>query len=75
MPKAACIRDIALPAGTPNRERRMELRSGVKGRGRLLQAVIYWPDSPRSQSEALDILLRAAQEQGIASVNGATFTE
>lgn len=62
--KRAIISDVACPAGTPSVEREMRLRAGAKGRGRIIQAVRYWPESPKSESAALDILSRAAASAG-----------
>jgi hypothetical protein len=45
---------------------RLELRSGERGTGKVLQSVTYWPDSPRSEEEAYRILTDEAERIGAA---------
>lgn len=45
-------------------QRRATLRSGAKGYGRLIQVVIYWPDSGSSMDTAYRILRQAAAHEG-----------
>ncbi len=46
----------------------MELRSGEQGTGRIVQRVRYWPTSPTSISAARDILIAAAEREGLMVV-------
>jgi hypothetical protein len=53
-------------AQSPNgREMRMELRSGAKGTGKLIQSVTYWPWSPKSVDAASEIMRQSAERAGV----------
>lgn len=56
---------------TPNgREGKWELRHGAVGKGRLIQAVTFWPWSGRSVEEAEKVIAAAAERAGVTIIDG-----
>jgi hypothetical protein len=51
--------------GTNQRTNRWELRHGERGTGKLIAAVQYWPDSPRSVENAERHIFSAARRAGV----------
>lgn len=45
-------------------ERKAYLRAGAKGKGRVIQVVVYWPDSYRSVEGAERIFAEVAEREG-----------
>jgi len=51
---------------SPNgREMRLQLRHGARGKGALIQSVIYWPWSDKSVEAAYNIIYAAAERAGV----------
>ena len=54
---------------TPNgREKKMQLRAGANGKGKILHTVGYWPWSDRSIEEADRMIAAAAQRHQVEIV-------
>lgn len=48
-----------------SRNRNLRLRAGAKGTGKVLFSVLYWPDSPRSEEKAYDLIHSEANRLGL----------